>query len=196
MWLLIGALALALIGIAAWRIVQCVIVWQVSKTSTAIVSSAWKLTRGSALALSDVNLYKLSAPCMGKSTPKPPNPHPTAKLYYSSLAPSDQIATGQVLHATAIYECSPELGVPLLTNETGWILSRLYDDGTHGDRVADDGIWELAYVWDCTAEVHLQVILALDQDYDYIPGAGAELHTIAPGMPVKPASITPAGENK
>jgi hypothetical protein len=179
LWLLLGALVLTLIGIATWRIVHYVFIWQVSKVSTAIVSSAWKITRGSALALSGVNLYRLSAPCMGKMTPKQPNPHPTARLYYSSLSPSDQIASGQVLHATAIFECSPDLGVPVLTNETGYIFSRLYDDGTHGDRVTDDGIWEVDYIWKSSYMQQMQVILAIDNDYDYISGASAELKEVS-----------------
>jgi hypothetical protein len=144
------------------------------------VSIAWRFTRGSALVVSGVNVNDLYLPCSGISARHDPKPHPTAKLYYSSIEPADQIADRELLHATAILDCPKGEGLPVLMFETDQREERqqLYDDGTHGDRVADDGLWEVDLVWDknwfSNGKGWAGVYLGMTDDYDYVSGVSVE----------------------
>jgi hypothetical protein len=190
-WWLIGALVLAVLTLAVSRIAHCAEPAPGNDQSNPVVSSAWRIARGTALAAAGLNVNDLYLSCSGYPIQHDPKPHPTANLFYSSISPGDQIAAGEVLHATAIMECPAGQGLPVLmygayTQEqklqiynAGQIL-QLYDDGTHGDRVADDGLWEADLVWqqewfDSGGTAWATIYLGFTDYYDPIKGASVEL---------------------
>jgi hypothetical protein len=189
-WWLIGALVLAILTVAVSRIAQGAEPAPGNDQRNPVVSSAWRIARGSALAAAGLSVNDLYLSCSGYPVQHDPKPHPTAKLLYSSISPGDQIAAGEVLHATAILECPVGQGLPALMYgvyipeqevqiyNVGQIL-QLYDDGTHGDRVADDGLWEADLVWQQEwfgeGRTGWATIYLGFTDYDPIKGASAEL---------------------
>lgn len=179
-WWLIGALVLAVVGLAVWRMAHLAAPAYSHEKSVPTMSSAWRIARGSALAVSGLSANDLYLPCSGISARHTPKPHPTAALYYSSIEPAEQIAAGEKLHAMAILDCPQGKGLPVLVYQTDGLEERLqlYDDGTHGDRVADDGLWEVDLIWDAkwflNGKGWAGVYLGMANDYDFIAGASVE----------------------
>lgn len=199
-WWLIGALVLAVFALALWRSVRFYTPVPSRLKGIPAVSSAWRLARGSALAMAGVSVNDLNLPCSGDMIKRDPKPHPTARLYYSNIEPSGMLAAGETLHATAMLDCPSGQGLPVLLYQTGMMAEErlpLYDDGTHGDRAPDDGLWEVDLVWDAKwfdkGWGWAGVYLGLTDDYDCIPGVSVKFAEKPPWLKHAQQASRPPG---
>jgi hypothetical protein len=182
-WWLVGALILGVMLLALVRLPYYLKAHAMRVAREAQAERIFtELKRTLALKVAGVKLGDLYLPCSGKQTaPFMNRGHPTARLWSSSITPTSNLSAGQIMHATAKVKCPPGAGLPIFVHSTcigvnGY--APLYDDGTHGDRVVRDGVWEADVVWEEDwfegDKGWASVILAL-KDYQYIDGKSIDL---------------------
>jgi hypothetical protein len=137
----------------------------------------WRLFRRVLLCAAGSGVLAGQVSCNGKIIPQ----HPSIRLTSSSITPAGTIHVGQKIHAIARTNIPTSAAQPVITQECKPELQQLlYDDGTHGDKVAHDGEWALDYTWteaDGTGPgSKLFVILTFPSMYDIQVGASVKLN--------------------
>jgi hypothetical protein len=105
--------------------------------------------------------------------------HPTVKLVSSSISPSGKIHIGQKMRAVARTNIPTDEAQPVIKYESTWTQDEvsLYDDGTHGDKVAHDGEWALDFTWNEGDSIRPrnELWLILKFKGNYCPDLGAQV---------------------
>jgi len=154
----------------------------------AVRSVGLKLLARTLGALAGAGAVFVALPCCGigrtsRSTqqqPSAPPPRPL-ELLNSDIAPAGKIHVGDTLYAIAQTSGPRTAGHPIIyySFDRGRESRqfRLYDDGTHGDNKAKDGVWNLKMVWDkdCGTGKSIQIRLALVAEQGYALQSGATI---------------------
>jgi len=119
--------------------------------------------------------------------------HPRIRLVSSSFESRERLRAGDLILIKAITNEATSEARPLLHyywwedsgQGTAYVYADdipLYDDGTHGDETANDGVWHLDYIWRPVdvppEEIQLELILKFTGDFQFQTGFHGTLQVV------------------